>query len=672
LSLITASNLSKSFGPDDVFSGITFSIPPRARIAIVGANGIGKTTLLRILAGEDSPSDGLVTRARNITIGYLQQEAVFLSDHSLWEESLRAMQHLRETEARLAEMEEEISANPRDTALLERYGKTQAAFELQGGYTYETRIRQTLTGLGFSKDEYRMPLRYLSGGQRTRALLAHLLLSDPDLLILDEPTNHLDINAVEWLEGYLRAWDGAALIVSHDRYFLDRVVDRIWEMRFGGLEEYRGNYSAYVQERHARWEERVQFVRRERERMEKEMDYIVRHIAGQRTQQAKGKLSRLSRQIRAIEQHGFEGIKGKKWSEIGQAANPMTVDEAMQRMRALRSPEETRPLQVGMRIRAQDRSGNYILLAEEANIGYPGNCLFTIEELELKRLECAALIGPNGAGKTTFLRTLTRDLVPLGGKLKQGANLKIGYFAQAHEDLDSSLTLIEEIERVSSMLPNEIRSYLGRYMFSGDEHYKKVSVLSGGERGRLALAKLALSDANFLLLDEPTNHLDIPAQEVLQNVLAEYNGTIILVSHDRYLIDALATQIWEIDTQTGELKVFKGTYSQYRAEKEGQSRSISRKESISRSSKMPVATKSKRKPKGKTEMSKHERRRLEARISTIEEDIAKLELKLVELGRQLQIPTDNPAELQRLGEEYAYTERDLEEAMEKWEELHLE
>ena len=318
MSLITANDLAKSYGPTDIFSGVTLSIPHGARIAIVGPNGIGKTTLLRILLGLEEPSAGTLQRARGLSIGYLPQEAMLSGAHTLWEECLKPLASLLELEAELARLEAAMSDPDQAEAALQRYGALQQEFERRGGYTYETRIRQTLSGLGFDADDYHRPIPQLSGGQRTRAVLARLLLSDPDLLILDEPTNHLDIQAVEWLEGYLSQWSGAALIVSHDRYFLDRVVDHIWEMSKTGMELYRGNYSAYVQQRQERWDLRQQSFEAEKERLLKEMDYVKRNISGQNTIQAKGRLRRLSRIVQAIESLGFEAVQGKSWAKISE------------------------------------------------------------------------------------------------------------------------------------------------------------------------------------------------------------------------------------------------------------------------------------------------------------------------------------------------------------------
>jgi ATP-binding cassette subfamily F protein 3 len=658
--LISAHNLAKSFGSEDVFSGISLSVPQHARIAIVGANGIGKTSLLRVLAGLDEPSAGNVHKMRRLSIGYLPQEASFAEQHTLWEECLRAFDGLVEQEVELRHLEGLISDSPMDGELLERYGKRQETFDHAGGYTFETRIRQTLTGLGFKESEYEMSLTHLSGGQRTRSQLARLLLSNPDLLILDEPTNHLDINAVEWLEGYMRDWEGAAVIVSHDRYFLDKVVDHIWEMSKAGFELYRGNYSAYLHHRQERWEERQQFILREKERLLKELDYIRRNIAKQNTLQAKGRLRRLSRQIRAIEEHGFEGVRGKQWHEIGEARNPMSVEEASQRLKALSGPSN-RPLKLHLNLRSQSRSGNIILRAKDLMVGYPGNPLFSIEEIELRRLECAALIGPNGAGKTTFLHTMLGNLPPLSGELHMGAGLKVGYFAQAHEDLNQGNSIIEEIETVSpKMLVAEIRNYLGRFMFSGDDHYKKVSVLSGGERGRLALAKLALTDANLLLLDEPTNHLDIPSQEVLQAVISSFDGTVIIVSHDRYLIDALATRVWIIMPDESALTIYDGTYSEYKRDLQGQ---LEEKEKEKVPAKVVRSTSTRNRRKS-------EERKKQVQISKLEALIHALEEKLAVLGKQLEDPPTNQDDVIRLGEEYAYLEKGLAEAMKKWEDMH--
>jgi len=680
MSLITAVNLSKSFGPVDIFQDVSLSIPNKARLAIVGPNGIGKTTLLRILAGDDSPSTGQVARARGIRLGYLPQEASFVaSEHTLWEECLNAFADLRLAEGELRRLES-LMADPQqaETALL-RYGKLQADFEHGGGYTYMTRMRQVLTGLGFTPEEFTYPLGHLSGGQRTRALLARLLLSEPDLIILDEPTNHLDIRAVEWLEGYLSQWEGAAVIVSHDRYFLDRAATVILEMSRLGMETYRGNYSAYLQQRQERWERRREVFESERERMLKEVDYIKKNISGGNVTQARGRLRRLSRILQAIEQVGLETVLSKSWGAVSEdvqtSVSFMNVEEAERRVRAI-TPPSNRPLVLHLKLKPELRSGEIVLRAHDLAVGYTRS-LFAIQELELRRLECAALIGPNGAGKTTFLKTILEQLPPLQGEVTLGASLQVGYFAQAHEGLNPERTLVQEIDFVAPhMLVAEIRDYLAKYLFTGEDVFKKVEVLSGGERGRLALAKLALSNANLLLLDEPSNHLDIPAQEVLQEVLANFNGTILLVSHDRYLIDALATQIWEIDDQEGSLTVYKGTYSEYRQYQEAQRQAalaeveaalpVQAKPRPSPAATAPAQAALTRQP---AQRSRYEQRKRQERLAQVEAQISELEGELRGLERRLENPPADPAKVQQLGRDYVRLQEELDGLMEEWEGL---
>jgi ATP-binding cassette subfamily F protein 3 len=665
MSLLSASSLSKSFGPTDIFTDINVSIPHGARIAIVGPNGIGKTTLLRILVGIDEPSSGSVAWARNMQIGFLPQEASLAGVNSLWEECLIALSQLLTLEADLARLEGEMADPQKAEAAMERYGQLQPIFERRGGYTYQTRIEQTLTGLGFTASDYHRPVTQLSGGQRTRAYLARLLLSDPDLLVLDEPTNHLDISAVEWLEGYLSQWEGSVLIVSHDRYFLDRVVDHIWEMSKRGMAIYRGNYSAYLQQRQERWDLQQQVYESEMERLLKELDYVKRNISGQNTLQAKGRLRRLSRVVEAIESLGFETVQTRPWGEVAALADisthTMNVEAVERRIKALRPPSK-RPPRLNLHLKASHRSGDLVLRTRDLAIGYAdeGKPLFTAPDLLLKRGEVAAVIGPNGAGKTTFLKTLLDRLPPFSGELILGASLNIGYFAQAHEELNPDNTLVQEIDAIApQMLLAEVRDYLARFLFTGDEVFKKVSTLSGGERGRLALAKLALSQANLLLLDEPTNHLDIPSQEILQEVLDEYQGTILLVSHDRYLIDALGSQIWEIEPDERSLRVFKGTYSEYKAQQELEK--LAADSGAREVSKVQHARPAQR--------NADEKRRL-ARVKTVEEQITSLELQLEHLGRKLESPPADPAKVQKLGQDYVSLQDELEALMAEWESLH--
>jgi ATP-binding cassette subfamily F protein 3 len=664
MSLITANNLSKSFGASDIFTGVSLSIPYHARIAIIGPNGIGKTTLLRILAKEEEPSSGEVSQAKNLTIGHLPQEAGFDSPHTLWDECLIPFEKLREMESELQRLELEMGETDQVKQVLGRYGRLQSEFEHLGGYTYINRIQQVLSGLGFTPDEYSSPLGRLSGGERTRALLARLLLTEPDLLILDEPTNHLDIAAVEWLEGYLSQWKGATLIVSHDRYFLDQVVDTIWEMTRSGFETYRGNYSAYVQQRHERWERRREVFEAEKEKLERDLDYIKKNISGQNVTQARGRLRRLSRRLQAIEQVGMEAATGKKWSELSMSVDTTTSllspDEAQRKLAALREPSN-RPPRLHLHLHTDQRSGEIVLKTHDLHIGYPGKKLFYAGEIELRRLQCTALIGPNGAGKTTFLKTILEKIPPLEGEVQMGASLNVGYFAQAHEDLHPERTLLQEIDSVApDMLVAEIRDYLARFLFTGEDVFKQVAVLSGGERGRLALAKLALTQANLLLLDEPTNHLDIPSQEILQEVLDEFQGTILLVSHDRYLIDALATQIWEIDEGKGILRTFKGSYSQYHQQLEMERMA----EKEAGSERPATADITKKSTTGADE------RRKQKRVKEIETLIEQREAELSTLARKLENPPREADKVQKLGTEYVKVQKELEDLMDEWGKYH--
>ena len=657
MSLLTVSNLAKSYGARDIFTGLSFGVEKGARLGIVGPNGVGKTSLLRILAGVDEASSGSLHRARGLRIGYLSQEADFQMDGTLWDACESVFADVLAQQAELERLEHEMADPARAEEVLAKYGPMQHEFERRGGYTYQTRIRQVLSGLGFSSEDYVLSLEHLSGGQRTRAFLARLLLSDPDVLLLDEPTNHLDIAAVEWLEGYLTHWEGAAVIVSHDRYFLDKVSTAILEMTAAGIEEYRGNYSHYLQQRQERWERRHEVFDGEKQKLLKDMEYIKKNIAGQNVQQAKGKLRRLTRIVQAIEQVGMDAVLNTNWSQLDveTTTSPFSVEEAERHVRSLRLPD-IRPPQLHLHLRAEARSGEQVIRTRDLLVGWPDKTLFSTPDIELRRTDCAALIGPNGAGKSTFLKTILGQLAPLEGDVLMGASLRIGYFAQAHEGLNPANTLIQEIQAAASnMLANDARQYLGKFLFSGDDAFKKVEMLSGGERGRLALAKMALQDTNLLLLDEPTNHLDIPSQEVLEQVLESYPGTIILVSHDRYLIDALGSQIWEIDPDDSRLTVFKGTYSELRAMREAQAQPAV----VKQKGTAPAAS-------VQTKEAVKEQRRKRARVQELENSIAGLEAQLAEIGHTLEAPAA-PERVRELGQEYASLQKEMDAKLAEWE-----
>ena len=671
MAILSASNVGQSFGEYDVFGGVTVSIPYDGKVGLVGPNGVGKTTLLLILAGQATPSSGQVHVAKGSRIGYLSQESsdAFIgqsANQTVFDEMIAVFEPLKALEARLRQLEADMAADELHDALLEEYSRLQVEYEIGGGYEYETRVRMVLTGLGFRPDSWQQPLTQLSGGQKTRVLLGRLLLETPDLLILDEPTNHLDVQAIEWLENTLTTWAGAVLVVSHDRYFLDRVANTIWEMSTAGMETYRGNYSAYLTQRQDRWERLQREYETFQERIAKEMDFIRRNIAGQRTQMAWGKLSRLSREVEAVRAGGLAAIgdlSSKGWSRISDELDlrrpAATLSELQAAVAALPAP--TRPPVVNMRLNAAYRSGKIVLRATDLAVGYPGRPLFTVEELELHRLETAALIGPNGTGKTTFLKVILGLLEPLAGNLSLGASLKVGYFAQAQEALNPEATVLDELLRHKEMLISEARNYLARYLFRGDEVFSRISTLSGGERARLALAILVLEEANFLLLDEPTNHLDIPSQEVLQAALESFDGTILLVTHDRYLVDRLASQIWALQQDDGPLRleVFDGPYRDYLAARAAKP-VVAEVEAPSTNGDGTAAP---------NRLSKNELRKRAEALEKLEADITATEDAITRLAEALQsaAAAQDFGELQRLTAEYEATERKLEQLFSEWE-----
>ncbi len=618
MSIVTANKLAKSYGAQDVFWDVSLRIARGDRIALVGPNGTGKTTLLRIIAGLDTPTAGRVYRARNQRIGYLPQEADLPGQCTLYEEMLTVFADLRAQQAELRRLEHQMADPAQREAALKRYGEALHAFELAGGYRYESEIRMVLAGLGFSEEEQHQPLSILSGGQKTRALLAKLLLSQPDLLLLDEPTNHLDLAATQWLEEYLVNWKGSLVVVAHDRYFLDKVAERVWELSFGRLEDYPGNYSRYSTLRAERLERRLAEYEAQQKYIEKTEDFIRRYKAGQRTREARGRQKKLDRLPR------------------------------------LERPREAK--KISLSIKTDLRGGDLVLTTEHLAVGYqPGEALFTCPDLCLRRGERAALLGPNGSGKTTFLKTVIGQVSPLGGLVQIGHNVKFGYLAQAHEDLDKENTILDEILEVRNLPLEKTRGFLGRFLFSGDDVFKLIGDLSGGERSRVALAKLTLAGANFLLLDEPTIHLDIASREILEEVLSDFEGTILLVSHDRYLINALATQVWVIED--GELRVYDGNYSDYEEQR----------------SKEQGARGKKQEKRGKKREARSQRqgaggKKREARAKELEEEIAALEAQLAALSEELVAASaaQDVKSLRELGSEYQRVDEELQRLLTQW------
>jgi ATP-binding cassette subfamily F protein 3 len=658
MSVLSAQNIGLSFGAFDLFRGISVTVANDSKIGLIGPNGIGKTSLMMILAGLNQPTSGSIHIARGKRLGYLRQEAseAFARDeNTVYAEMLTVFRGLQDQQARLHKLEADMEDGCYTEEMLTTYGDLQAVFEHAGGYDYDLRIQQTLQGLGLGKQTWEMPLAHLSGGQKTRLLLARLLLEKPALLMLDEPTNHLDAEAIEWLEHTLKEWVGAVLVASHDRYFLDNSVNTIWEMSHSGIEVYSGNYSSYLLQRDARWEYSQRVFEEEKEGLQKEMDFVQRNWVRASTHaRALGVLRKVTRELMAVDAYGIMVLRsGRKWHDLDlRADKPLDVTEAIRKVNALEMP--ARPPLIRPRLVPSRDSSNIILRVKAAEIGYPGKTLFQAQQLELRRSECAALIGPNGSGKTTFLKTLLGQVEPLTGEVRLGASLEIGYFAQAHDELNPDHTVLGELLSNREMDPGLARSHLAQYLFRGDDVFKPISALSGGERGRLALAILALRGANFLLLDEPTNHLDLPAREVLQQVLQDFTGTILLVSHDRYLIDQLASQIWEL--RDGKLNIFDGTYREF---------VLQRVMSTSQPRRMLLPSK----PMARDNSRETRRRqqalsRLEERIRTQEQAVQRLSQELHHSGS-----SKGYEMLTELSWKYAKAQAELEKLTGEWEKL---
>jgi ATP-binding cassette subfamily F protein 3 len=628
MSILVAERLAKSYDPQDIFWDVSCSVAHGDRIALVGRNGTGKTTLLRILVGLEAPSSGHVHRAKGLRIGYLPQGASLEGEHTLWQEIMTVFEPLQAMERKLHKLELEMADPAQAEAALEAYAPLHDRFERMGGYTYQDRAKHVLMGLGFQPEEQDMPVPHLSGGQKTRAFLARLLLESPDLLLLDEPTNHLDLQAIEWLEGYLNTWEGTVVMVAHDRYFMDRTVRKVWELTFGQLEVYSGNYSHYVEQRGSRYERRLKEYRAQQEFIAKEEDYIRRYMAGQRSRQAKGRLKRLER---------------------------FKEDDALDRPIQERS--------ISLHLQTPLRSGDKVVWTQDLEVGYdPETPLFYCPDLDLRRGECVALLGPNGSGKTTFLKTIMGELEPLDGYAQLGASLKIGYFAQVHSDLEPEKSVLDTILDLKNLPLSEARNFLARFLFTGDDVFKRIGDLSGGEQSRVALAKLVLLRANFLLLDEPTNHLDIASQEILEEVLDDFAGTIVLVTHDRYLVDRLASQLWIIDSAQQALDVFEGSWGEY---VEARNREAQQPEVRQAKDKW---SRDQRRLRREEQRARREQEARQQQAAEIEAEIHRLEQELQALQEEIAAATESKQAMRihELGTIYGELEGQLHEQMERW------
>ncbi|HVU67772.1 MAG TPA: ABC-F family ATP-binding cassette domain-containing protein [Ktedonobacteraceae bacterium] len=539
--VLSVSQLGKSFGAERIFANVSFKIDEHDRIGLVGPNGAGKSTLLNILAGLEEAEEGTLARARSVRVGYLTQHVDFQPENTLREEMLTVFAHVRAWERELGELATRL-ATPEAQAdqrlheqLLARYADLQHQLEHGGGYTYENKVEQVLDGLGFTREQQAAPVMFLSGGQRTRASLGKLLLQEPDLLLMDEPTNHLDLEALEWLETYLNSWPGAMVIVAHDRYFLDKVVSRTIELAFGRIEEYPGNYSTYLKLREERMERRLREYEAQQAHIAHTEEFIRRYKAGQRSREARGRQKLLDRLERVERPQDFAEMHFE-FSSVIDSGQTVLATQKLVAGYAAREP------------------------GEEATL------LTRVADLELLRGDRVGLLGPNGAGKTTLLRTIIGEIPPLGGSVSLGHNVRIGYYSQTHAGLNFERTVIDEIRNISPLSEEGARSFLGRFLFSGDDVFKLIGSLSGGERSRVALAKLTLQGSNFLILDEPTNHLDLQSRQFLEEVLGDFEGTLLFVSHDRYFVDSLATKVWVIE-DSGVLIPYQGNYTEYRTRK---------------------------------------------------------------------------------------------------------
>ena len=528
--VLSGNEINKSYGTDIILEDVSFGVEKGDRIGIVGPNGAGKTTLLSIIAGELEASSGNIFKRNDFTIGYLKQKNHFFSSGTVFEEASKTFEHFRKMEKEIDELHEKISdhASPTFNKDLEKYTAIMEDYEKQGGYTYKSELSAVLRHMGFDESEQQKPIDLLSGGERTRLALACMLLKKPDILMLDEPTNHLDLKMLDWLESYLKTYQGTILVVSHDRYFLDHLVNKIYDMQGGELHEYKGNYSEFLVKR----QERLEALRREYEKQQKE-------------------IARQEEMIRRFKQHGTEHL----------AKRAQSREKRLAQLDILEKPQlKFDKMKLGF---DQDyKSGNDVIITENLAKSFGERKLFDSVNMDIKKGEKIAIIGNNGVGKTTLLKILIGQEEADSGYLKVGYNVNFGYYDQGQRLLDDNETVLGEMKNAYHLYTDtEMRNLLGRFLFRGDDVTKKVGNLSGGEKAKLSLLKLMLSGANTLIFDEPTNHLDIDSKEVVEYAMQEFKGTTIVVSHDRYLLNKIPDRIFEL-TEHGIVE-YKGKFDYY-------------------------------------------------------------------------------------------------------------
>ena len=634
--LLQVNQLCKYYGADIILSNIKLEVQTRDRIALVGRNGAGKSTLLKIISGNLSYDSGDIIKPKDVKIGYLAQDTGLESTLSIWEEMLSVFEELRKQEQALRKLEQEMSnpslfENPTQyEKVLKEYDELQVQFKENGGYQYEADIRSVLHGLNFHSFDYNTKISSLSGGQKTRLALGKLLLSKPDILILDEPTNHLDIDTLSWLEQYLQSYDGAILIVSHDRYFLDEVVNQVYEISRHQIMKFPGNYSFYLDKKAENYERDMKLFEKQQDEVAKLQDFIQRNLArASTTKRAQSRRKQLDRM------------------------------ELMDRPLGDESSAT-------FRFDIEKQSGNEVLNIHSLSIGYEKDAAVSTNiNLRVTRGESIALVGPNGVGKSTLLKTIVEKLPALDGELQIGTNVFIGYYDQQQADLTSNKTVLKELwDEYPFKNEKDIRTVLGNFLFSGDDVLKIVSSLSGGEKARLALAKLMLQKANFLILDEPTNHLDLDSKEILENALIDYPGTILFVSHDRYFINRIASKVIELNLEG--VTDYLGDYDYYVEKKLEQEelKALQQNEQQSAIQSNPSEKTSYQQDK---EAKKLERQR-QRRIEQIENQIEELE-QAVEENEQLlcdpEVFQDHVKSLE-INEENEKYKQELEQLMEEW------